>query len=87
MAGPGSSPGGGALCGVPETILGGSEHAGRGVRRTLQPRHVMTRFHGFMIKMGDRNLRAGQAQERTEEWFNRHGLYRLRGTVRYPKAV
>jgi RNA-directed DNA polymerase len=34
-----------------------------------------------------RNLHAGQAQVWTEEWFNGHGLYRLRGTVRYPKAA
>jgi RNA-directed DNA polymerase len=34
-----------------------------------------------------RNLRAGQARAWTEEWFNGHGLYRLRGTVRYPKAA
>jgi RNA-directed DNA polymerase len=34
-----------------------------------------------------RNLRAGQARAWTEERFNGHGLYRLRGTVRYPKAT
>ena len=30
---------------------------------------------------------AGQSRTRTEEWFNGHGLYRLRGTVRYSKAT
>jgi RNA-directed DNA polymerase len=23
----------------------------------------------------------------TEDWFSAHGLYRLRGTIRYPKAA
>jgi RNA-directed DNA polymerase len=40
-----------------------------------------------MIKKRGRNLRAGQAGAWNEEWFNGHGLYRLRGTVRYPKAA
>ena len=29
----------------------------------------------------------GQVQAWTEEWFNGHGLHRLRGTIRYPKAA
>jgi len=37
-----------------------------------------------LIKKRGRNLHAGQAQQRTEGWFNRHGLQRLRGTVGYP---
>ena len=40
-----------------------------------------------MIKKRGRNLHAGQAQAWTEDWFNGHGLHRLRGTVRYPKAA
>ncbi len=40
-----------------------------------------------MIKKRGRNLHAGQAGQWTEEWFNGHGLYRLRGTIRYPKAA
>ncbi|MGO8890126.1 MAG: hypothetical protein ACLP8X_25325 [Streptosporangiaceae bacterium] len=40
-----------------------------------------------MIKKRGRKLRAGQARAWTEEWFNGHGLNRLRGTVRYPKAA
>lgn len=28
----------------------------------------------------------GQAGQWTEDWFNGHGLFRLRGTMRYPKA-
>jgi RNA-directed DNA polymerase len=49
--------------------------------------YVLFRLHRLMVKKRGRNLRAGQAQAWTEEWFNGHGLYRLRGTVRYPKAA
>jgi RNA-directed DNA polymerase len=45
------------------------------------------RLRRLMIKKRGRNLRAGQAQAWTEQWFNGHGLHRLRGTVRYPKAA
>jgi RNA-directed DNA polymerase len=49
--------------------------------------YVVWRLHRLMVKKRGRNLRAGQAQAWTEEWFNGHGLYRLRGTIRYPKAA
>jgi RNA-directed DNA polymerase len=49
--------------------------------------YVVWRLSRLMRKKRGRNLRAGQAQAWTEEWFNGHGLYRLRGTVRYPKAA
>jgi RNA-directed DNA polymerase len=49
--------------------------------------YVVWRLRRLMIKKRGRNLRAGQAQAWTEEWFNGHGLYRLRGTIRYPKAA
>lgn len=49
--------------------------------------YVVQRLRSLMIKKRGRNLRAGQAQTWTEDWFNGHGLYRLRGTVRYPKAA
>ena len=49
--------------------------------------YVVHRLPSLMIKKGGRNLRAGQARAWTEEWFNGHGLYRLRSTVRYPKAA
>lgn len=50
-------------------------------------RYVQTRLRRLMIKKRGRNLRAGQTQMWTEEWFNGHGLHRLRGTIRYPKAA
>jgi RNA-directed DNA polymerase len=49
--------------------------------------YVVKRLRSLMIKKRGRNLRAGQAQAWTEEWFNGHGLHRLRGTIRYPKAA
>jgi RNA-directed DNA polymerase len=54
---------------------------------TQVDRYVVWRLRRLMIKKRGRNLRAGQAQVWTEEWFNGHGLYRLRDTVRYPKAA
>ena len=50
-------------------------------------RYVVRRLRGLMVKKRGRNLRAGQADAWTEEWFNGHGLYRLRGTIRYPRAA
>jgi len=49
--------------------------------------YVVKRLRSLMVKKRGRNLRAGQAQAWTEDWFNGHGLYRLRGTVRYPRAA
>jgi RNA-directed DNA polymerase len=49
--------------------------------------YVVWRLRRLMIKKRGRNLRAGQAQAWTEEWFSGHGLHRLRGTIRYPKAA
>jgi len=49
--------------------------------------YVRQRLRGLMIKKRGRNLHAGQADAWTEEWFNGHGLHRLRGTICYPKAA
>jgi hypothetical protein len=48
---------------------------------------VVFRLRRLMIKKRGRNLRHGQVQARTEQWFNGHGLYRLLGAIRYPKAA
>lgn len=50
-------------------------------------RYVVGRLRGLMVKKRGRNLRAGQVLEWDEDWFNGHGLHRLRGTIRYPKAA
>jgi RNA-directed DNA polymerase len=49
--------------------------------------YVVRRLRSLLIKKRGRNLHAGQAQQWTEDWFNGLGLYRLRGTIRYPKAA
>jgi RNA-directed DNA polymerase len=49
--------------------------------------YVVRRLQRLMIKKRGRNLHAGQAQQWNEDWFNGHGLHRLRGTIRYPKAA
>jgi RNA-directed DNA polymerase len=50
-------------------------------------KYVVWRLHRLMVNKRGRNLRRGQRQVWNEDWFNGHGLYQLRGTVRYPKAA
>lgn len=50
-------------------------------------RYVCWRLKRLLIAKRGRNLHAGVADQWTEDWFNAMGLYRLRGTVRYPKAA
>jgi RNA-directed DNA polymerase len=47
-------------------------------------RHVAWRLKRVMIKRKGRNLRAGQAERWTREWFVGLGLHQLMGTIRYP---
>ena len=49
--------------------------------------YVTHRLFRLMLKKRGRNLRFGHVDQWTEEWFNGLGLYRLRGTIRYPKAA
>lgn len=49
--------------------------------------HVVWRLRRLMIKKRGRNLRGGQQNAWTEEWFTGHGLYCLRGRIRYPKTA
>ena len=46
--------------------------------------YVEDRLWGLMRKRYGRNLKPGQGKLWTREWFEAHGLYRLRGTVCYP---
>ena len=50
-------------------------------------RYVRWRLRRLLIKKRGRNLRAGQVDQWTDDWFTSLGLYRLRGTIRYPKAA
>lgn len=50
-------------------------------------RYVTWRLKRLQVKKRGRHLRAGQADQWTEDWFHARGLHRLRGTVRYPQAA
>lgn len=50
-------------------------------------RYVVWRLKRLLVKRYGRNLHAGRAEAWTRDWFENHGLYRLRGTVRYPRAA
>jgi RNA-directed DNA polymerase len=50
-------------------------------------RYVEWRLRGLLVKQRGRNLRAGQWERWTADWFNEQGLHRLRGTIRYPRAT
>ncbi|MFJ2583013.1 group II intron reverse transcriptase/maturase [Kitasatospora aureofaciens] len=61
---------------------------GNAARKFIQiDRYVVWRLRGLMVRKRGRNLRNGQHKAWTEEWFNGHGLHRLRGTIRYPKTA
>jgi RNA-directed DNA polymerase len=49
--------------------------------------YVVRRLRRLMILKRGRNLRPGDWDAWTEDWFTGHGLHRLRGTIRYPKAA
>jgi RNA-directed DNA polymerase len=46
---------------------------------------VVRRLQTLRVKRKGRNLRAGEAQRWTREYFEAFGLYRLRGKIRYPQ--
>lgn len=48
-------------------------------------RYVERQLARFMLRRHRRHLRSGQARRWRRDWFEGHGLHRLRGTVRYPK--
>ena len=48
-------------------------------------RYVVDRLRALRIKRKGRNLRPGEAAGWTRECFENLGLYRLRGTIRYPE--
>ncbi|MDC0680633.1 group II intron reverse transcriptase/maturase [Sorangium atrum] len=50
--------------------------------------YVWRRLCGFLVKRKGRNLRAGETEGWTRDFFvEGHGLYRLRGTIQYPEAA
>jgi RNA-directed DNA polymerase len=50
-------------------------------------RYVWWRLFRLMVKKRGRNLHAGQTDRWTGNWFHDQGLYKLMGTIRYPKAA
>jgi RNA-directed DNA polymerase len=58
-----------------------------GLRFIQIDRYVAWRLKRLLLKKRGRNLRPGQADQWTREWFEEHGLHRLSGTIRYPKAA
>jgi RNA-directed DNA polymerase len=50
-------------------------------------RYVAWRLQRLLVKKRGRNLRPGQAEQWTRQWLHQQGLYRLMGTIRYPKAA
>jgi len=49
--------------------------------------YVWWRLQRLLIKKRVRNLRAAHVDNWTRTWFHDQGLYRLMGTIRYPKAA
>jgi RNA-directed DNA polymerase len=49
--------------------------------------YVVRRLRALLIKKRGRNLKPQQWRQWDEDWFNHLGLYRLRGTIRYPKTA
>jgi len=50
-------------------------------------RYARWRLKRFLVKRKGRHLKAGEADRWTGEYFGALGLYRLRGTVRYPERA
>ncbi len=50
--------------------------------------YVWRRLTSFLCKRKGRHLRPGEGKSWTRDYFvEHHGLFRLRGTVRYPEAA
>jgi RNA-directed DNA polymerase len=49
--------------------------------------YVRKRLRSVLIKKRGRNLHAGVVDQWTRDWFHQQGVYRLSGTIRYPKAA
>lgn len=58
-----------------------------GTKFVQMDRYVTWRLRRLLIKKRGRNLRAGQADRWTRQWFHEQGLHQLMGTIRYPKAA
>jgi len=50
-------------------------------------KYVEGRLRRFLVKRKGRHLRPREARAWTRDFFEGHGLVRLRGTIRYPEAA
>jgi hypothetical protein len=67
-----------------------SDHAEEELNHGLRMPPDRDRSHSRKVRRSPAGMRTGVTESGpawTEQWFNGHGLYRLRGTVRYPKAA
>jgi RNA-directed DNA polymerase len=61
---------------------------GNAAQKFIQVDHyVRRRLHRFMVRRKGRNLRPGDAQQWTSDFFHTLGLHRLRGTIQHPEAA
>jgi group II intron reverse transcriptase/maturase len=49
--------------------------------------YVVGRLRTLLVKRKGRHLRPGESRAWTHDFFEAHGLHRLRGTIRYPGAA
>lgn len=49
--------------------------------------YVVDRLRTLLVKRKGRHLRPGESRAWTRDFFEAHGLHRLRGTIRYPEAA
>jgi hypothetical protein len=49
--------------------------------------YVVERLRTLLVKRKGRNLRPGEASAWHRDFFEAHGLHRLRGTIHYPEAA
>ena len=70
-----------------KVLIGWGNHfrTGNAARKFLAlDGYVVERLRRFMVRRKGRNLRPGESRTWTREFFEAHGLHRLRGTVQYP---
>jgi group II intron reverse transcriptase/maturase len=70
-----------------KALVGWGNHfrTGNAARKFLAlDAYVVERLRQFMVRRKGRNLRPGESHTWTRDFFEAHGLHRLRGTVQYP---
>jgi group II intron reverse transcriptase/maturase len=78
------------IAGINPILRGWSNYfrTGNAAKKFLQiDGYVEDRLRSFMVKRKGRHLQPGEARVWNRDFFEAHGLCRLRGTVRYPEAA